>query len=83
MYQICLVIKEDLRDEVSSMLVSGHESLEDAAEKMLVDFERLQNANEISAKVDKFFEDILTLEEAGMTISNFEEFLKACLVVGV
>ena len=61
MYQICLVIKENLREEVSSMLVSGHESLDEAAEQILIDFERLQDANELSAKVDEM---LLALHDA-------------------
>ena len=61
MYQICLVIKKDLQTEVSSMGVSGHESLDEAAEQILIDFERLNDANEVSAKVDKL---LLELEKA-------------------
>lgn len=62
MYTICLVIKkEDVRDEVCSMSVRGFDSLSDAAEQMIIDFHRLNDANEISAKVDKL---ILALQEA-------------------
>ncbi len=54
MYQICLVIKEDLNEEWASMLISGHETISEAAEQILIDFERLQNANEVSAEVDNW-----------------------------
>lgn len=77
MYQICLVIKEDLRDEVSSMLVSGHESLSEAVEQILIDFGRLQDADEISARVDKTLEEWLEL--------SVEEMEKSLLgmIVGI
>lgn len=71
MYQICLVIKEDLRTEVSSMLVSGHESLDEAAEQILVDFERLQDADELSQRIDITLKNWLSL-----TVEEMERALK-------
>ena len=59
MFQIYLVIKENMKDEIGSMLVRGFDSLSEAAEQMLVDFERLNDANEISAKVDQLLEACL------------------------
>jgi hypothetical protein len=35
MYQICLVIKEDLREEQASMVISGHETLDEASKAIL------------------------------------------------
>ena len=61
MYQIGLVIKKDRRNEVGSILVSEHKSLSEATEQMMIDFERLQDANEISAKVDEL---LLALHDA-------------------
>ena len=70
MYQICLVIKENLQTEVSSMLVSGHESLDEAAEQVLVDFERLNDANELSNKVDQMIKNL-----QGLTADEMEEIM--------
>ena len=62
MYQIYLVIKENMDEEQSSMLISGHESLAAAAEQCLIDFTRLTDANELSNKVDNL---LLKLQESG------------------
>ena len=63
MYQICLVIKEDMKDEIGSMLVQGFDSLSEAAEQMLVNFERLQDANELSNQIDKQLKDLLEITD--------------------
>ena len=65
-----------MKDEVSSMLVSGHDELNSAAEQCLVDFQRLTDANEISARVDK---SLLGLTEAadhvGMDLSELVDYI--------
>jgi len=71
MYQICLVIKEDMKDEIGSMLVQGFDSLSEAAEQMLVDFERLQDANELSNQIDKQLKDLLEI-----TDEEWEKFVE-------
>ena len=75
MYQIYLVIKENMDEEQSSMLISGHESLAEAAEQCLIDFARLNDANELSLKVDnlllelqKSSEDFPLLSQAFLNI---------------
>lgn len=78
MYQIYLVIKEDLRTEVSSVLVSGHESLSEAAEQVLVDFERLQDANEISASLDVLLKACtdMSLEDIESALAQIDEAIE-------
>ena len=71
MYQICLVIKEDMKDEIGSMLVQGFDSLSEAAEQMLVNFERLQDANELSNQIDKQLKDLLEI-----TDEEWEKFVE-------
>ena len=71
MYQIYLVIKEDMKDEIGSMLVQGFDSLSEAAEQMLVNFERLQDANELSNQIDKQLKDLLEI-----TDEEWEKFVE-------
>ena len=77
MYQIYLVIKEDMKDEIGSMLISGHANLSSAAEQYFIDFQRLRDANEISAKVDRL---LLALENPGegneMIAETFSKVIK-------
>ena len=75
MYQICLVIKEDMKDEIGGMLVRGFDSLSDAAEQMLIDFERLNDADELSAKVDKLFEKYMdqNIEDLNLALDQLAE----------
>ena len=42
MYQICLVIKENLREEQASMLIHGCETLDEASNVILKLFDTLQ-----------------------------------------
>ena len=79
MYQICLVIKEDLRTEVSSMLISGHESLSEAAEQILVDFGRLNDANEVSAALDVLLESCMdmSLKDIELALTQIDEAIEA------
>ncbi len=77
MYQICLVIKEDMKDEIGSMLISGHDELSEAAEQCLVDFQRLNDANEISARVDKTFLGLTdAADHVGMDLDGLLSYIR-------
>ena len=82
MYQIYLVIKENMKDEVSSMLISGHDDLNSAAEQCLVDFQRLQDANEMSARVDKCFVGLMeAAESVGMDLNDLLNYIREYIEV--
>ena len=55
MYQIYLVIKEDRDQEVSSMLISGHEEFDDAADEIVNCFDDIQFCLEQSREIGEIF----------------------------